>query len=442
MNVGIEAVSFQPGSLVLDLPEVFASAKDEDPKKFTEGLGLREISLPDSNEDIVTLGATAAKQLMERENLDPSDIGRLDVATESSFDRSKPASTYIAGCLEDDFDGDFDHINKGERKFACISGTQALNDSLNWIQAGVSKERKAIVIATDLAFYERGDTGEATQGSGAIAMLVDKDPSITSINRVHGYSSQDETDFLKPNQQYPSVDGSRSVQVYLDCMSDAISNFESKGGEIADFSLAPFHTPFPAMVQKAAPLGFRRIIESRGKLSDLESEIGKKPNLKDFEDQESYQNTMKEWMDSLQNTEIYEGWFNRVVRPTIEISSRVGNLYTGSVHLARVSGLLSAYDEGRKIANQKILVASYGSGAQAEVHSETIQEGWKEKIGSLNIQSKLDNRRRIEEFETYVDIHKSHQHSTSKNIDPISETLCDYAYVGEGVMGERLYQFK
>ncbi len=74
--------------------------KGEDPEKYTKGLGLNASSFPDSYEDIVTMGANAAHRLMERKGLEPDDIGRIDVATESSFDNSKPVSTYVAGCLE------------------------------------------------------------------------------------------------------------------------------------------------------------------------------------------------------------------------------------------------------------------------------------------------------------------------------------------------------
>ena len=71
----------------------------------------------------------------------------------------------------------------------------------------------------------------------------------------------DETDFLKPNQQFPSVDGKRSVQVYLSLMRDALTNFEerSKKMEMEEFQFVPFHVPFPGMVRKAASLGYRHM---------------------------------------------------------------------------------------------------------------------------------------------------------------------------------------
>lgn len=443
MKAGIDAIAFQPGSLVMDLEKVFAKGRGEDPEKYTKGLGLKEISLPDTNEDIVTLGATAALKLMERENLKPDDIGRIDVATESSFDRSKPVSTYISGCLEEHFDDDFDHSNKSERKFACISGTQAVNDTVNWIQAGVNEGRMGMVIATDLAFYERGGSGEATQGAGAIAMLISEDPSIVSIERNHGYSSRDQVDFLKPNQQYPSVDGSHSVKVYLNRMRDAIEAFD-KRSEITDpmeFELVPFHVPFPSMVKKAAPLGYRRAIRNTTLEETIESKIGDRPFIQNYNSGETYEEEIREWMSDLKRTDEYRDWYQSRVEPTIEISSRVGNLYTGSVHLARLSGLYYGYKNNRDLLDKKMLVASYGSGAQAEVHEEIIQPEWEEKISEMNVESKLNSREEIKSFDTYEDIHRSHKHGEDR-VDPLSQTLSEFKFVDFGRMGQRVYEIK
>jgi hydroxymethylglutaryl-CoA synthase len=441
-DVGIDAIGFQPGSLKLDLTEIFAQHKNESPEKYTKGLGLREISLPDTDEDIVTLGASAALDVIQSEDLSLSEIGRIDVATESSFDKSKPASTYIAGCLEEYTGEEFKNTNKGERKFACISGTQAINDALNWIQAGVNYGQKALVVATDTAFYERGGSGEATQGAGATAMLIDENPSIVSFDRIHGYSSTDEVDFLKPNQQYPSVDGSHSVDVYLNQMSEALKSFESRGAESdpKQYVLAPFHTPFPGMVRKAAPLGYRHAIRQTDTEETIESKIGERPEYEDYDVLSSYEEDIDEWMERLKNTKEYGEWYENTVNPTVRISSKVGNWYTASVHVARLSGLWDKMRDGVDISDQYMLVASYGSGAQAEVHREVIQDGWEEKIQQVNIGEKLESRKPISDFETYEDVHNSHNYNSNISSNPLSSDKPTFVRDGKGSMGEREYR--
>ncbi|WP_257298586.1 hydroxymethylglutaryl-CoA synthase [Haloarchaeobius sp. FL176] len=440
--VGIDAVEVWTGNLKLDLAETFAPEKGDDPEKYTKGLGLRASSFPDSYEDIVTMGANAAKRLMDRKGLTPDDIGRIDVATESSFDNSKPISTYIAGCLEQVYDGDFHHANKGERKFACIAGTQSVDDAYNWIRAGRNRGRSAIVVATDTALYARGDAGEATQGAGAVALLISEDPDLVEISTHQGYGSADETDFLKPNQQFPSVDGKRSVQVYLARMREALEDYESVAGDvhIDDFVYAPFHTPFPGMVRKAAALAYRHVTRDTGVEEELAEGIGRQPRRESFDDDAQYEEAVREYMDALKETGRYQDWYAAAVDPTLSIARDVGNWYTASVHLARVSALKTALEADRDVTGESMLVASYGSGAQAEIHGETVQDGWAEEIAALNIDEQVADRYDLSWAE-YEEVHDRHNHDMDSELEEFTAPEAEFVFDGWGRMGERKYTY-
>lgn len=441
-GVGIDAIEIYTGKLKLDLPETFAPEKGEDPEKYTKGLGLHASSFPDAHEDIVTMGANAAHRLMERKGLTPADIGRIDVATESSFDNSKPVSTYIAGCLEQVYDEDFHHANKGERKFACIAGTQSLDDAYNWIKAGRNRGKAALVIATDTALYERNDPGEATQGAGAVAMLITEDPSVVELSTEQGYGSADETDFLKPNQQFPSVDGKRSVQVYLARMREALEDFESVAGDIHpdDYVYNPFHTPFPGMVRKAALFAYRHEIRGTDIEEELSDEIGYQPLEGDYEDREAFEAAVREYMDDLKATEAYQDWYARTIDPTLEIARHVGNWYTGSVHVARASALKHAAENDVDLSGEAMLVGSYGSGAQAEIHEERIQDGWREEISQLSIDEQLAARYEIS-FEEYEEVHDVHNHAKDVEVEEFTVPEEEFVFTGWGRMNERKYEY-
>ena len=440
--VGIDAMEIWTGKLKLDLAETFAPAQGDDPGKYTKGLGLRASSFPDVYEDIVTMGANAAYRLMDRKGLTPEDIGRIDVATESAFDNSKPVSTYIAGCLEQVYDENFHHANKGERKFACISGTQSLDDAYNWIRAGRNRGRAALVIATDTALYARDDPGEATQGAGAVAMLVDEDPNLVELSTEQGYGSADETDFLKPNQQFPSVDGKRSVNVYLARMREALEDFAEVAGDIhpGDYEMIPFHTPFPGMVRKAAALGYRHIIRGTDVGDLMAEEIGHQPMRADFETDDEFHAAIKEYTDALTETERYQDWYASAIEPTLAISREVGNWYTGSVHIARAAGLKHARESGLDLDEARLLVASYGSGAQAEVHAETVVPGWEEEIGALSIDEQIRNRHDLS-FAEYEQVHDVHNHETETDVEEFTAPEDEFAFDGWGRMGERKYRY-
>ncbi len=441
-TVGIDAVEIWTGNLRLDLPDTFAPQKGEDPEKYTKGLGLNASSFPDSYEDIVTMAANAAYRLMDRKGLEPEDIGRIDVATESAFDNSKPVSTYVAGCLEQVYGQDFHHANKGERKFACIAGTQSLDDAYNWIKAGRNRGRGALVIATDTALYARGDAGEATQGAGAVAMYITEDPSLVELSTEQGYGSADETDFLKPNQQFPSVDGKRSVQVYLARMREALTDYESVAGDIHpdDIAYVPFHTPFPGMVRKAGLLAYRHVTRDTEIEEELAAEIGRQPRREAFDDEDAYREAVREYMDALKETDRYRGWYAETIDPTLTISREVGNWYTGSVHVARASALKHALEDGRDLAGESLYVGSYGSGAQAEIHEETVVEGWEAEIEALNVDAQLADRHDLT-WEEYERIHDAHNHDVDSDVEPLTTPEDEFAFDGWGPMGERQYRF-
>ena len=440
--VGIDAIEIWTGNLKLDLPGTFAPEKGEDPEKYTKGLGLNASSFPDSYEDIVTMGANAAHRLMERKGLEPDDIGRIDVATESAFDNSKPVSTYVAGCLEEVYDGDFHHANKGERKFACIAGTQSLDDAYNWIRAGRNRGRSALVIATDTALYARGDAGEATQGAGAVAMLIGEEPNLVELSTEQGYGSADETDFLKPNQQFPSVDGKRSVQVYLARMREALEDYESVAGDVhpGEFAYAPFHTPFPGMVRKAALLAYRHVVRDTSVEDELAEDIGRQPRPEGFDSDEAYRDALTEYMDALKETDQYHEWYEATIEPTLSISREVGNWYTGSVHVARASALRHALEEDRELTGEKLLVGSYGSGAQAEMHAETVREGWEDEIAALNVEDQLAQRYDLS-WADYEDVHDVHNHDVDDDVEPFTTPEDEFVFDGWGRMGERKYRY-
>ncbi|SDM49112.1 hydroxymethylglutaryl-CoA synthase [Halogranum gelatinilyticum] len=440
--VGIDAIEIWTGKLKLDLPNTFAEKKGEDPDKYRKGLGLENSSFPDVYEDIVTMGANAAKRLMDRKGLSPQDIGRIDVATESSFDNSKPVSTYIAGCLEQVFEDNFHHANKGERKFACVAGTQSIDDAYNWIKAGRHRGRSALVIATDTALYERGDPGEATQGAGAVAMLISEDPSVVELSTEQGYGSADETDFLKPNQQFPSVDGKRSMQVYLARMREALEDFESVAGKTHpdDFAYIPFHTPFPGMVRKAGLLGYRHMIRDTEVEDELAEEIGRQPREAEFESWEDYEEAVRAYMDELKGTEKYRDWYGRTIDPTLSLSRQVGNWYTGSVHIARTAALKNALESDRDLAGDRLLVGSYGSGAQAEIHAETVVEGWEEELEQLNIDEQLAARYDLG-FDEYELVHDVHDHEKETDVEEFTAPENEFVFSGWGRMGERNYEY-
>lgn len=95
MKIGIDDMAFMAPALALPIKDL-AEARNIEYDKLRFGLGLKAMAVCDADEDVVTLASTALIRLFQQnENLDPSDIGRIYVGTESSIDGSKPIASYV-----------------------------------------------------------------------------------------------------------------------------------------------------------------------------------------------------------------------------------------------------------------------------------------------------------------------------------------------------------
>ena len=88
MPSGIDDLAIYVPKLYVDYKD-FAQARGIDPKKLEHGIGIKKMALVDTNQDAACMASNACLELMKKNNLDPDDIGRLYVATESSLDESK-----------------------------------------------------------------------------------------------------------------------------------------------------------------------------------------------------------------------------------------------------------------------------------------------------------------------------------------------------------------
>ena len=96
MNVGIDALyAYIPGNYIDVRQLAIARAEGRDPLKILNLVGQKEMAIPFNFEDIVTMSANAVKGMLEHFNTDVSQIERIVMATESSFDFSKAGASYV-----------------------------------------------------------------------------------------------------------------------------------------------------------------------------------------------------------------------------------------------------------------------------------------------------------------------------------------------------------
>lgn len=349
MKIGIDKIGFAIPNYYLDIEDL-ALARGIEPAKFTKGLLQLEMSITPRTQDIVTLGAQAAFNILDDE--DKKLIDTIIVGTETGIDQSKAASVFIHGLL-----GIQPFARSIEIKEACYGATAALEMARNHVAN--RPDSRVLVIASDIAKYGVGSSGESTQGAGSIAMLVKKDPRVAIINNDNIYQTRDLMDFWRPNYTpYPRVDGKFSTELYLDCLTTTWAKFlEDSNSTIKDYAAVCFHLPFPKLGLK----GLQSILP---------------------------ENTPEE--NSARLTKNFNS--------SILYSQRVGNIYTGSLFL----GLLSLLENNDNInAGEKIALYSYGSGAVCEMFSITLVENYKTALRSDRLATDFQNRTKlsIEQYE-------------------------------------------
>ena len=110
--------------------------------KYTIGLGQKKMAFCDDQEDINSLCLTVVKGLLERNRIDPKDIGRLEVGTETIIDKSKSIKTVLMQLFEKSGNSNIEGIDTTN---ACYGGTAALFNALNWVESSSWDGKELIV---------------------------------------------------------------------------------------------------------------------------------------------------------------------------------------------------------------------------------------------------------------------------------------------------------
>ncbi len=352
MNVGIDAISFYSSNYFLDL-KTLGSVRGVDPAKYYVGIGQEKMAIPPPDEDIVTMGASAALPIIQRDGRE--HIEMLLFATESGIDQSKAAGVFVHGLLKLP-----PRCRTVELKEACFSGTAALQLAAAWVKSHPAS--RVLVVAADVARYELGSPGEPTQGCGAVAMLVTAHPRILALDPEVGLYTEDVMDFWRPNYRDQAlVDGKYSTRVYLQALQECWLQYRAQSGrDLPDLYRYCYHLPFTRIAEKA----HERLAKASG------------ATLTDAQMEEQTGGALG---------------YNR----------QTGNSYAASLYVG-LTCLLDTTEED--LAGRRIGLFSYGSGCVAEYFSGVVQRGYRERLFAQQHCALLDNRTELT-YRQYEDIY-------------------------------------
>jgi len=462
MAAGIDDIAIYIPRLYLDAGD-FAKARGLDPEKLERGLGIGQMAIVDTNQDPACLAANACLRVMQKNKLTPDKIGRLYVATESSFDESKAMNSYVIGMLEQVYGKDtFGHCGGIECKFACVSGSYALYDNTNWIRAGEAEDKYALVVVSDIAKYDLGSSGEVTQGAGAIAMLLNDNPRLLSFDpKVTATSIKNEYDFYRPfGKETPIVHGQYSNLLYLIQVKNALIDYKRKikktgliklkdGETILDHvDYLNMHLPYSNMGKKALAYLVRHEWRDLPRWKKIIEEIGmEEPIPKDprgtiesvLEDSEFMAND-HQFTKLFTSTEIYAELYESKLASSLIASKMIGNLYTASLYLGFRSSLEFEYQKGVDLNGKRVGFCSYGSGASAMIFSGVIQPEYVQVVKDMNLEAELGPRTKLS-LDEYEELHEN-KRTYEENIRSANKefVIVDVKTSAES-KGERHYAF-
>ncbi|XP_020586890.1 hydroxymethylglutaryl-CoA synthase [Phalaenopsis equestris] len=392
-NVGILAMDiyFPPACVQQESLEVFDGASKG---KYTIGLGQDCMAFCTELEDVISMSLTVVTSLLEKYQIDPKQIGRLEVGSETVIDKSKSIKTWLMRIFEEYGNTDIEGVDSTN---ACYGGTAALFNCVNWVESSSWDGRYGLVVCTDSAVYAEGPA-RPTGGAAAIAMLIGPHAPIVFESKYRGTHMAHVYDFYKPilASEYPVVDGKLSQTCYLMALDSCYKRycskyekFEGKPFSISDADSFVFHSPYNKLVQKSfSRLYFNDFLRNSSHV-DNSAKAKLEPFL-NLSGDESYQNRDLEKIAQ----QVSKQFYDEKVKPSTLIPKQVGNMYTASLYAALASVI---HNKHSTLVDQRIVMFSYGSGLASTMFSLKLNGGQHpfslSHIASvLNVVEKLEAR--------------------------------------------------
>lgn len=309
MSIGIVGYGAYIPRFRITVDEI-ARVWGDDAENIKKGLMITEKSVPDIDEDTVTISTEAGRNALLRAGINPVDIGALYIGSESHPYAVKPSGTVVAEAL-----GLGESLMLADFEFACKAGTAAMQCCYGLVKSGEIKHGMAI--GADTAQGRPGDALEYTAAAGGGAFIIGRRP-LAVMDGTYSFATDTSDFWRREGEDYPRH-GARFTgkPAYFHHVISATKGLMDKLSlKPSDFAHAVFHMPngkFPTTAAKE--LG----------LSSEQMKVGL-------------------------------------------VVTEVGNSYSGS----SLVGLTAILDQAKP--GERILITSYGSGAGADSFSFTVTE--------------------------------------------------------------------
>ncbi len=338
MNVGIVSYGAYIPRYRIRVEEI-AKVWGANANSIIEGLMVYEKSVPDFDEDTITIAVEAARYAINRAGIDPERIGAIFTGSESHPYAVKPSSTVVAEAI-----GATPELTVADFEFACKAGTAAVQTCMGMVSSGMIE--LGMAIGSDVSQGAPGDPLEYTAAAGGVAYVIGKNNLVANIESTYSYTTDTPDFWRREGMPYPEHGGRFTGEPgYFKHVTCAAQNLmKEMDTKPSDYNYAIFHQPngkFPTRVAKS--LGFS----------------------------------------------------NDQIKPGLVVT-RLGNTYSGSCMM----GLAATLDIAKP--GDRIFMTSFGSGAGSDAFSFMVTDRIEEiRNGAPCVEKLLSNPKYIN-YSTYA----------------------------------------
>ncbi|HEX7628102.1 MAG TPA: hydroxymethylglutaryl-CoA synthase [Candidatus Methanoperedens sp.] len=310
MNVGIVSYGAYIPRYRIRVEEI-AKVWGANANSIIDGLMVFEKSVPDLDEDTITIAVEAARHAINRAGINPEKIGAVYTGSESHPYAVKPSSTVVAEAI-----GATPDLTVADFEFACKAGTAAIQTCMGMVETGMIE--LGMAIGADVSQGAPGDALEYTAAAGGVAYIIGKKDQVANIEATYSYTTDTPDFWRREGMPYPEHGGRFTGEPgYFKHVSSAAEGLMKRmGTKPSDYNYAIFHQPngkFPTRVAKMLGFSSEQI----------------KPGL---------------------------------------VVPRLGNTYSGSCMM----GLAATLDIAK--AGDRVFMTSFGSGAGSDAFSFTVTD--------------------------------------------------------------------
>lgn len=306
---------------------------------------------------------------------------------------------------------------------ACYGGTNALFNTINWLESSAWDGRDGLVVAGDIAIYGKGNA-RPTGGVGCVAMVVGPDAPLVFEPGLRGSYINHAYDFFKPDltSEYPILDGQYSLRCYSEAMDNCYRAYNAReqrldakqhatvnGAATTNGDVHPppkeletpldrfdhmlFHSPTCKTVQKSyARLLYNDYLSTPTPplFSDPEVAASIPPEVRGLDYATSLTDKTVE--------RVFQGLakkrFAARVAPAITAPTMCGNMYCASLYSMLCSLIANVAPE--ELQGRRVGLFSYGSGLASSFFSLRVAGSTAAMRDRLDMAGRLDRRRTVE----------------------------------------------